>query len=109
DPTNAYGYAEVISPYAFGDEWEAAKLYGQGTNPNYMAVTDLNYRHFALDRHLGQFYAEFSPLEGLTLRGSLNLDYTKQDRYTLDVWSRTNIFEPTSIAPSEENPAAPSS
>src|SRR5690606_37620776 len=45
DPNNKYGYAEVISPFAFGDEWQAAKLYGQGTNINYLAVTDLNHSH----------------------------------------------------------------
>ncbi|MEK6480253.1 TonB-dependent receptor [Catalinimonas sp. 4WD22] len=109
DPSNRYGYAEVITPYAFGDTWTAAKIYGQGSNENYLALADLDYRSFTIDRQLGQFYAELSPFEGFRLRGSLNLDYTKQDRYTLDTWSRTNIFKPTGLDPATEAPAAPNS
>lgn len=109
DPSNQYGFAEVIAPYAFGDEWQAAKLYGRGTNPNYLALSELNYNQFTFDRHMGQLYAEISPLKGLTFRGSLSLDYTQQDRYGLDTYSRTNIFEPTSIDPAQEAPSAPNS
>jgi TonB-linked SusC/RagA family outer membrane protein len=109
DPNNRYGYAEVITPFAFGDEWTQAKIYGQGSNPNFLALGDLDYRSFTIDRQLGQFYAEISPLDGLTLRGSLNLDYSTQDRYTLDTWSRTNIFKPTGLDPTTEAPAAPNS
>ncbi len=109
DPANQYGYAEVLMPYAFGDSWTQAKKYGQGSNINYLALGNLDYRSFTIDRQLGQFYAELSPIEGLTLRGSLNLDYTKQDRYTLDTWSRTNIFKPTGLDPATEAPNAPNS
>ena len=109
DPTNRFGYAPVLDPYAFGDTWRQINRYGQGANPNYLALANLDYRSFTIDRQLGQFYAEISPLPGLTLRGSLNLDYAKQDRYTLDVWSRANIFKTNGIDPANEAPAAPNS
>lgn len=109
DPSNEYGFAPVINPYLFGDTWQAAKLYGQGSNPNYRAVTDLRYGGFDIDRNLGQFYLELKPIEGLTLRGSLNLDYTIQERISLDAWSRTSIFNPTSPDPRTRNPNAPNS
>ena len=109
DPNNQYGYAEALTPFAFGDEWTQAKVYGQGSNPNYLALGDLDHRSFTIDRQLGQFYAEISPLDGLKLRGSLNLDYSTQDRYALDTWSRTNIFKPTGLDPTTEAPNAPNS
>src|SRR5690606_25290956 len=76
---------------------------------NFLALTDLNYRSFDIGRNLGQFYAELEPIPGLTLRGSLNLDYTQQDRYGLDAFSRVNIFQPTAIDPREEAANAPNS
>ena len=109
DPNNRYGYAEVLNPFAFSPNWTQAKRYGQGSSSNYLALGDLDYRSFTIDRQLGQFYAQVTPLEGLTLRGSLNFDYATQDRYTLDVWSRSNIFEPNANDPATEAPDAPNS
>ncbi|HLW50107.1 MAG TPA: SusC/RagA family TonB-linked outer membrane protein, partial [Sphingobacteriaceae bacterium] len=109
DPNNEYGFAPVIDPFLFGDSWQPAKLYGQGSRSNYLAVGTLNYRGFDLDRNMGQVYTEFTPTEGLTLRGSLNLDYTKQVRYGLNTFSRVNIFYPTGLNPREVAPNAPNS
>src|SRR5690606_10419626 len=109
DPNNQYGLAPVINPFLFGDSWQPAKLYGQGSRINYLAIGELNYQGFDLDRNMGQFYTEFTPIEGLTLRGSLNLDYTKQVRYGLNAFSRANIFLPTGINPREAAPNAPNS
>lgn len=109
DPSNEYGYAVALMPYAFGDTWTQAKIYGQGSNPNFLALSNLDYGSFTIDRQLGQFYAEIKPFNSLTLRGSLNLDYATQDRYSLDTWSRTNIFKPTGLDPATVAPAAPNS
>src|SRR5690554_6621 len=109
DPNNQYGFAPVIDPFLFGDSWLPAKLYGQGSRANYLALGELNYRGFDLDRNMGQVYTEFTPIEGLTLRGSLNLDYTKQVRYGLNAFSRANIFLPTGLNPREVAPNAPNS
>ncbi|SHM58273.1 TonB-linked outer membrane protein, SusC/RagA family [Cyclobacterium lianum] len=109
DPGNPYGFAPVIDPFLFGDTWQPNKLYGQGSRPNYLAVGTINYAGFDLDRKMGQFYTEFTPIQGLSLRGSINLDYTKQVRYGLDAFSRVNIFLPTGINPRNEAPNAPNS
>nr|WKN38195.1 TonB-dependent receptor [Tunicatimonas sp. TK19036] len=109
DPNNQYGYAPVIDPYRFGDTWQAIKIYGQGSNNNYLALTDINTSVFDINRSLGQFYAQVEPFEGLTLRGSLNLDYTQQDRFGLNVFTKANIFRTTGIDPRLESPSAPNS
>ena len=108
DPTHPTGYAPAIYPYLLSDTWTPVKIYGQGSNVNYLAVTDINYRDFTIDRSLGQFYAELKPIKALTIRGSLNLDYTQQDRYSLGVFA-TNIFRPTGIDPGTEAANAPNS
>jgi len=109
DPNNALGYAEVIDPFGFSDDWQPAKIYGQGSSNNTLALIDTNYRDFALNRNIGNAYVEFKPLKGLTLRGSINLDYAVQRRTTLDAWSVSNIFVTNSIDPAEEAPNAPAS
>lgn len=109
DPGNQWGYAPAIDPYRFGSTWQAIKIYGQGSNINYKAITDLGYSGFDLSRSLGQFYLELKPLNGLTLRGSLNMDYSQQDRLSLDAWSRTAVFQPAGIDPRLRNPNAPNS
>jgi len=109
DPSNQYGYAEVIAPYQFGDTWQQNKIYGQGSDINFLAYSDLNYRDYTIDRNLGQFYIEVNPLKGLTLRGSLNMDLTKQDQFGIDAWSRVNVFDPTGTDPSIEAVDAPNS
>jgi TonB-linked SusC/RagA family outer membrane protein len=109
DPSNPFGFAPAIDPYRFGTTWQAIKIYGQGSNVNYRANTDLDFSGFDLSRSLGQFYLELKPVKGLTVRGSLNLDYTQQDRLSLDAWSRTAVFSPTGIDPRLRNPNAPSS
>ncbi|MEQ9441697.1 MAG: TonB-dependent receptor [Cyclobacteriaceae bacterium] len=109
DPNNQYGYAPVIDPYRFGDTWQPVKIYGQGSNDNYLALTDINTSIFDINRSLGQFYAQIEPIKGLTLRGSLNLDYTQQDRFSLNVFTKGNIFRTTGKDPRTESPNAPNS
>jgi TonB-linked SusC/RagA family outer membrane protein len=109
DRSHPSGFAPAIDPYRFGSTWQAIKIYGQGSNPNYRAITDLDYSGFDLSRSLGQFYLELKPLNGLTLRGSLNLDYTQQKRLGLDAWSRTATFSPSGIDPRLRNTNAPNS
>lgn len=109
DPSNALGFAPVLNPLGFSEEWQQAKLYGQGTNTNVLALSDINFRDFEITRNLGQFYVELKPMEGLTLRGSINLDYTTQDRFFLDVWSQANVFRVNGDDPRTEAPNAPNS
>lgn len=107
DPTNELGFAIAQDPINFG--WNRARLYGTGTRNNQAAINAINYGDFALTRNLGQAYLEIKPINGLTLRGSLNLDYSQQSRFSRDVWSQGNIFQVDEDDPAEEAPAASSS
>ncbi|MDL5513049.1 TonB-dependent receptor [Arenibacter sp. M-2] len=106
DSTNEFGFAEVLDPPS--DGWEPAKIYGQGSQRNVLAFADLNRSIFENSRQIGQGYVEVYPVEGLTLRTSLNLDYVSQDRNNTRTY-RTNIFNPSGLDPKEDSPNAPNS
>lgn len=103
------GYETVIDPFRFGDQWQAIKKYGQGSISNLKAASEISTPYFDLSRNFGQFYVELKPISGLTLRGSLNLDYTKQDRWSVNEYSIGEYFSPTGRNPRERNPNAPNS
>ena len=103
------GFETVIDPYLLSDTWQGLKKYGQGTIQNHAALAEFNTPYFDLNRNFGQFFVEFTPLKGLVLRGSLNLDYTKQDRWGLDQMVITSYFLPTGQNPRTQYPNAPNS
>ncbi|MBB5283803.1 TonB-linked SusC/RagA family outer membrane protein [Rhabdobacter roseus] len=109
DANNRYGYAPVLDPYRFGNAWQGIRIYGQGSKSNALALSDLNHGSFDINRSLGQFYVEVSPLAGLKFRGSLNLDYSKQDRFSLAAFSISNVFRIDGRDPRTESPNAPNS
>lgn len=109
DPNNEFGFAPVMAPLTYSDQWTRTKLYGQGTNTNQLAINDINRTDFGISRNLGQAYVEIKPLKNLTLRGSINLDYSSQKRFELDIWSQANIFKVNGDDPSNEAPDAPNS
>ena len=78
-----------------------------GTRDNFAALGDLEHRDMLFTRQLGQLYAEFKPFKGLSLRGSLNLDYATQDRFAFDPWSVSNVFKGQGKDPRTENASAP--
>ncbi|WP_419211107.1 SusC/RagA family TonB-linked outer membrane protein [Maribacter sp. X9] len=106
DPSNQFGYAEVMDTTL--EDWQQAKIYGQGTRDNYLALRDLNRRVFENTRHLGQGYIELLPFKGLTLRSSVNLDYTAQDRIYTSTY-RGNIFKSGGQDPATDSASAPNS
>ncbi len=78
DETNRFGFAPVRN--LEDPDAGAVKLYGAQSRINPLALMDLNMSKFNLLRNLGQAYIEVEPLKGFTIRGSLNLDYTYQQR-----------------------------
>lgn len=107
DPNNKYGFAEVLDTEK--SNWHARKVYGQGSRDNYLAFGNLNRRDFNIMRHLGNAFFEIKPVKGLTLRGSINLDYASQDRQEVNTFSRVNIFSASGLDPATVAPAAPTS
>jgi len=107
---NEFGYQPVIDPFYGGSEtWQRAKLYGQGTSSNHLAVANINYGDFSIARNIGQAYFEITPVKGLMLRGSVNLDYAKQDRFEFFNPPDANIFRTNSNDPRDAAPDAPAS
>ena len=109
DPNNRFGFAEVLTPLAFSEEWTRARIYGQGSTTNYLALNELDYRDFQIYRNLGNAYVELKPLKGLSIRGSINLDYINQKRTILNAFSRSNIFKIDGDDPATQAPNAPAS
>lgn len=109
DAGNGLGFAPVLDPFAYSADWRQAKLYGQGTRTNRLALNSINYRDFTISRNIGQAYVELRPFPSLTLRGSLNFDLSAQTRFTRDVFTEGNIFARDGIDPSTEAPDAPNS
>ncbi|RIJ50548.1 SusC/RagA family TonB-linked outer membrane protein [Maribellus luteus] len=105
DPNNKYGFAPVIDAHSTED-WHARKIYGQGSRDNYLALSELDKNDFDLMRQMGHAHIELLPIKGLTLRGSLNIDYTTQDRNSVTTYSRSNVFRTVGRNPAEEAPTA---
>lgn len=93
--TNAHGGADLTT--AFGVPWqpvydEAQPLgfaapgrtinntfqsygYGAATRNNFLAIAEMEKDQRDLMRNLGTVYAEFSPVKGLRLKGTVSFDY----------------------------------
>ena len=80
DPANRYGYALPFDNYFGGAGWNQVRRYGQLTRTNVFAVRDINDSRYELQRNAGTGYVEVLPLTGLTVRGSINVDYVYQSR-----------------------------
>lgn len=68
--------------------------YGDGTRNNFLSNELYNYAYRNLFRNMGSFYAEFTPFEGLRIKGTFSFDtYTNtQERYQTD---ERGLFENT--------------
>lgn len=68
--------------------------YGDGTRNNFLSNESYNYAYRNLMRNMGSFYAEFTPFDGLRLKGTFSFDtYTNtQERYMTD---ERGLFENT--------------
>jgi TonB-dependent starch-binding outer membrane protein SusC len=97
DQNNKYGFAPNRILYNESGAWEPRKLYGAGTRNNTLAFQELSFQDFNLLRNMAQGFIEIEPMKGLTVRGSMNLDYTYQQRESFNNinqvafdWTRAN-------------------
>lgn len=101
DPNNSTdGWAHVISPPDTG--WHALRLYGQGGPSNELALMDYNISRFENTRNMAQGYIELTPLRGLKIRGSYNIDQTIQNRFGRTQYF-TSVFSPVGQDPTERS------
>ncbi len=75
------GYAPVIVGINSDGRWDDTQLWGAGTNPNAVALTEYNQTRYQSVRGLGNAYLTVEPLEGLTLTGRFYLDRSANNRY----------------------------
>lgn len=103
DPGNRFGFAPVRRLYNDAGGWEPYRIYGVQTRTNDFAIQEINIGKFNLMRNMGQAFLEIEPISGLTVRGSLSLDYTYQQRVTFgDILA--GEFEVNSSDPADSNP-----
>ncbi len=104
DPNSPTGYARVLDTQR--SNWQMRQIYGQGSRTNYLAIANLNKNDFVLQRHMGHGYVDLKPLKGLSIRGSLNLDYSAQERQELSIYEN-NIYMENGDDPTIQAPANP--
>lgn len=92
------GFAHVIDPPE--DNWIPLRRFGQGGPSNALATMNYNMARFEIMRNMGQGYIEITPIKGLQIRGSYNIDQTTQNRFTRNQYF-TNIFSPVGQDPIE--------
>ena len=88
----------MINPPA-GD-WQPLRLFGQGGQGNRLADMEYNIRRFETTRNMAQGYLEITPIQGLKIRGSYNIDQTVQNRFVRDQYF-TEIFSTVGRNPAE--------
>ena len=107
DPNRSTGgFAHVIMPP--DSAWSPLRIYGQGGAANHLAQMSYNLTRFDFERSIAIGYLELTPLKGLKIRGSINLDQTEQNRFTIGRYA-ASIFSETGQDPTTINPNAPQS
>jgi len=75
------GYAFAVGGIQPNGTYASEKLYGQGTRINMIGIANTNDTKYNSLRNMGNIYLELTPLKGLTLKGSINLDMYTTTRY----------------------------
>ena len=92
DANGPYGYG-YASPARTIDGNLLARGYGNGTKNNFLGIHETHRQLRKLMRHLGTFYAEFSPLDGLRFRGTFSFDYYANQREAYADMREGSFFE----------------
>ena len=94
------GYAPVIVGMNPDGTWNDTRLWGAGTSPNAIAITDFNQTRYQAVRGLGNAYLQVEPIEGLTLTGRFYLDRSTNKRFS---WEDVDaeVFGIVAEAPSD--------
>ena len=86
------GYAYVIPGFynnGRGGKWDQTALYGAGAVTNELGRLASNNNWDADLRNMGTAYVELIPLKGLSVKGSIGIDYSAIDRFAFTDFDST--------------------
>ena len=95
------GFARAVPGYDASGKWVATKLYGEGTRINTIGQNALNDQRYNSLRNLGNTFVEITPLKGLSVKGSVSIDWYKNDRYSFKDYNSA-YFTYTGGSPTDE-------
>ena len=81
DANGPKGYAPVVAGIGDDGVYSSAKLYGVGTRINVPGQIAFNDTKYVSLRNMGNTYISIEPIEGLTIKGQLNVDTYTTTRY----------------------------
>lgn len=76
------GYAYAVAGKQPDGSYLTQKLYGNGTRINIVGRSRLDDSYYDTWRNMGSIYLDLTPIEGLLIRGSVNLDRYVTTRYS---------------------------
>lgn len=91
DPNGPLGFAPVLEGYDENGDWQAVRLYGEGTRNNPIAYQDLAEELYKSSRSMGNAYLTIEPIKGLTFTGKVFADRVMGERTTWQDY-RANYF-----------------
>ncbi|PPK99360.1 TonB-linked outer membrane protein, SusC/RagA family [Parapedobacter indicus] len=83
-PSFLRGFAQVAKGYDENGVWSGEKRYGEGTRVNSVALSQLNFLDYKSLRNMGNAFLEVNPLSGLSIKGSISIDWYRHDRFRFD-------------------------
>jgi TonB-dependent starch-binding outer membrane protein SusC len=90
-PARFRGYMPAVDFYYsdYPDGFTVEKKFGPETGMNRFGQIDMNETNYQFMRNLGTGFVEIEPLEGLTFKGTISIDWYYQRRNS---WSDINSF-----------------
>jgi len=76
------GYAYAVGGVQPDGTYANNKLYGDGTRINVLGNVHTNDTHYSSLRNMGNAYLELTPMKGLSIKGTFNLDMYNTTRYS---------------------------
>lgn len=92
------GYAYVVGGVQPDGSYASEKLYGAGTRINDVGRANTNDTKYDSWRNMGSIYLELTPLNGLTLKGTVSMDKYTTTRYAFKDYDG-NAFDYTASDP----------
>lgn len=83
------GYAYAVGGKQPDGSYQTQKLYGNGTRINSIGRSRLDDSYYDSWRNMGSIYLDLTPIEGLLIRGTVNMDRYITSRYRYEDHDRS--------------------